>query len=155
MTAFDVCDWCGTLMTGERSSFLRRPGAWRLPFVLGLVFLLGALPTLLTAAAGVRGSTRLGAHVGAAAALEGTCRLVNIDRHSSPGGDEHSDVCHLCLGAACAGPAAVPNAGDDGLFLAYLPQRRAAPPFVFALARNVGSSGWGSSWMAQAPPVFG
>jgi hypothetical protein len=143
-------------MRAERSSFFRRPGAWRLSFVLGLVLLLGALPTLLTAAAGVRGSARLGAHVAAAAAFEGTCRFASIDRHSSPGGDEHSDVCRLCLGAACAGPAAVPNAGDDdGLSLAYLPQHRAAPPFVFALARSVGPSGWGTSWTAQAPPSFG
>jgi hypothetical protein len=139
-------------MRAERSSFFRRPGAWRLSCVLGLVVLLGALPALLAA---VRGSTRLGAHVGAAAALEGTCRLASIDRHSSPGGDEHSDLCRLCLGAACAGPAAVPDAGDDGLSLAYLPQHRAATPFVLALARSVGPSGWGTSWTAQAPPAFG
>lgn len=135
----------------ERGSIFRRRGAWRVALVFGLVALLVGLPVLLTTAS--RALAGAGPHFGASVALQGDCSFSSDDQQPFPESKDHSASCRLCLGSVCAGHALVPSGA--GVSVSRFPRDGAVPPSVFDVIGIGAPSGWGSSWMAQAPPAFG
>lgn len=140
-------------MMVERSSPFRRSGAWRVSLVLALVAILALLPSLLSTASAARAFAGPGAHVGETVALAG-CGVASLDQPPLQRDGDHSDACRFCLGSPCAGQALVPSGGAPVSF-AFVSHRRAIGPAAFAPVAVDATSGWGSSWTAQAPPAFG
>ncbi|ATQ68793.1 MULTISPECIES: hypothetical protein [Methylosinus] len=136
-------------MTIARSSHFRRSGVWRASLVLALVAILALLPSLLSTAA-ARVFADPGAHVGEALA---GCRVASLDKLPLHGGGDHSDACRFCLGSPCAGQALVPNGGVSVTFTCIAHGRAIDPARAVPVAIEA-TSGWGSSWTAQAPPAF-